>query len=328
MFNIIRKFIGYRINFEVLKSLEQSNLPNNILIVLKNLNDKHYITKKAFVTAIHANNNNFFVSQYMSNILQSAKILPLSQLKRKIHYIWTHVIPRSRLRPSIYQYIRTTPLILFLQFKTRYLFFVLVAKLTGHNTAQEMPNTNINGYKHNFKALLVFLSGHRDRTESLMNILRTIRGVDLKKSTLLCVGPRNEGEVLLFPYYGFSKKNIKAIDLFSYSPRVKIMDMNDIKYDDNSFDIYYSAAVITYSPNIILTVSESIRVTKPGGLIVISFGDSGKANSLTPDGSDLNTLSELKLLYDGYIDYIFWQEEYYWPAEKAIRNSIIFRLKK
>ena len=64
------------------------------------------------------------------------------------------------------------------------------------------------------------------------------------------VGPRNEAELLLLSSYGFDAAKLTAIDLFSYTPVVRLMDMHELKYSDNSFDAVYSAFVITYSDDI------------------------------------------------------------------------------
>ncbi|MCH8073872.1 MAG: hypothetical protein IIA09_18220 [Proteobacteria bacterium] len=36
--------------------------------------------------------------------------------------------------------------------------------------------------------------------------------------------------------YGFNLKNIQAIDLFSYSPLIDVMDMHEMEYGDSRFD--------------------------------------------------------------------------------------------
>src|SRR5262245_17774620 len=64
---------------------------------------------------------------------------------------------------------------------------------------------------------------NRDRTERVINILRTIRVVNSRESKILCIGPRNEAEILLMSRYGFPIANIVSIDLFTYTPLIKVM---------------------------------------------------------------------------------------------------------
>jgi hypothetical protein len=43
---------------------------------------------------------------------------------------------------------------------------------------------------------------------------------------ILIIGPRNEGEIYNFISNGFLMKNITAIDLISYSSKIKLFDAN------------------------------------------------------------------------------------------------------
>ena len=58
--------------------------------------------------------------------------------------------------------------------------------------------------------------------------------------------------------------NISDIDLFSYSPLVKLMDIHNLNFEDNYFDIVYAAWVIAYSDNKSKAISEMERVKKKG----------------------------------------------------------------
>lgn len=101
---------------------------------------------------------------------------------------------------------------------------------------------------------------------------------NLKKQKILIIGPRNEAEIFSFASRGYLLKNIKAIDLFSYSPLVEVMDMHNLNFEDNYFDIVYAGWVIAYSDNKLKAFSEMERVTKKGGLISLTAGISNKTN--------------------------------------------------
>ena len=79
------------------------------------------------------------------------------------------------------------------------------------------------------QSLSIAEQSHRARTEKLCSAFKSIHGINIDTSKILLVGPRNEGELLLFRGHGFKKSNIEAIDLFSYSSSIKLMDMNDLK---------------------------------------------------------------------------------------------------
>lgn len=93
---------------------------------------------------------------------------------------------------------------------------------------------------------------------------------EIRRKKILIIGPRNEAELFNFIEYGFSRKNIKAIDLFSYSSLIELGDMHDLKYEDNCFDIVYAGWVISYSENRELAIREMMRVCKNDGEIAFT----------------------------------------------------------
>ena len=87
---------------------------------------------------------------------------------------------------------------------------------------------------------------------------------------MLVIGPRNEAEIFNFIGKGFKLDNITSIDLFSYSPLIKKMDMHNLILQSNYFDIVYAGWVIIYSENRKRALEQMIAVTKPGGLIALT----------------------------------------------------------
>ena len=87
---------------------------------------------------------------------------------------------------------------------------------------------------------------------------------------ILIIGPRNEAEIFNFMAHGFKRENIHSIDLFSYSPMVKIMDMHNLAFEDASFDLVYAGWVISYSDNRLRALQEMMRVAKPNGVIGVT----------------------------------------------------------
>jgi len=128
-------------------------------------------------------------------------------------------------------------------------------------------------------------------------------------------------------FYGYKK--IKAIDLFSDSPLIDIMDMNRIKYKANSFDIYYSSFVFTYSNNLAKTIAEAIRVTKNNGLLLFSFNgniETKAANNLIPKGSNINNLNQFFSLFKKYsVDVIY---KLSWVGGGEINFTVILKVNK
>jgi len=61
------------------------------------------------------------------------------------------------------------------------------------------------------------------------------------------------------------RKNIRGLDLISYSPWVDLGDMHAMPYEDDTWDITLVSMVLTYSENPRKVVDEVVRVTKSGG---------------------------------------------------------------
>ena len=321
----MKKIADYKLNEGVLSELKERGVTDEVLKKLMALQDIVYSSKSDFTRALVDSLEPDELQCYRSEIYRAAKVF---QLRRIALYLESQIktrFPPSHIRPGIVSYLLGHPLMLTLLLHSRWYWFSFVNK--SEKGVDESRNENDAGFDHNRKQMLSFLEGHRLRTESLVNILCTIRELDVPKAKVLCPGPRNEAELLLLRLNGFKGKNLEAIDLFSYSPTITVMDMNDLQYADDSFDVYYSSAVIKYSPDIRKTVAESVRVTKPGGIMAYGFMF-GVKSDLIPDGAELmGGVQELLELYEGYVEHVFWQEEFVFASDD-IRATVIFKLKK
>lgn len=118
-------------------------------------------------------------------------------------------------------------------------------------------------------------------------LIRPIVSIDdvarnIKTMRVLSIGPRVEGEIYNLMGYGFRRRNIVGLDLFSYSPYIQVGDMHEMPFPDDSFDVVISGWVLNYSDNKQKAADEMRRVTRPGGFIAV-----GNAHS---------TLSEAELV--------------------------------
>lgn len=95
---------------------------------------------------------------------------------------------------------------------------------------------------------------------------------ELKNKSLLIVGPRNVQELYMAWLYGFNWQKISAIDLYSAHPKIKIMDMHNLDYKNETFDCVVMAYTISYADDVEKVISEVSRVLKPNG--IFSFGHS------------------------------------------------------
>jgi len=105
------------------------------------------------------------------------------------------------------------------------------------------------------------------RAETLYQIL-SFPPRDLSKEKLLIVGPRNVQELFIAWLYGFTWKNILAIDLYSTNPKILVVNMERLTFRNESFDAVVMANTLAYARDTLQCLSEVSRVLKCGGRFV------------------------------------------------------------
>ena len=93
---------------------------------------------------------------------------------------------------------------------------------------------------------------------------------NLKKDSLLVIGPRYETELLLAKSLGFNMKKVRGLDTHSYSPLIDVGDMHSMQYEDAYFDNIICGWTLSYSTDPKKAGAEMTRVLAPGGYLVIS----------------------------------------------------------
>ncbi len=243
------------------------------------------------------------------------------------NFVGRFLVPRSPVLLSPWRYFMLLPPIFALRFHLRRLYW----RLSGHGLKQLVRGE---GIESGFVAeqVLPYNLGNiniinRGRTERVIALLRSIRGLKLRALDTLVVGPRNEAELMLLASYGFDPAKLTAIDLFSYSPAVRLMDMHDLKFADGHFDAVYSAFVITYSDDIPKAVAETIRVAKDGALIIFAFEHlaQGAGNRFGKNNLG-NGPNDLLALFGDHVGHVYWNEDF--ESEGRFTSSVVFRLSK
>jgi hypothetical protein len=218
----------------------------------------------------------------------------------------------------------------------RYIWFGIILRRT------KSFDKNISGEKvgsqtidHNFKSLNLYAVNSYSgfRPEKLIQPL-SIFDIDFKKNAkVLFIGPRAESELFLAKSYGFKWKNLKGLDLISYSPKVVLGDMHDIPFDDNSFDIVVMGWVIAYSQTPKIAMKEVVRIMKPNGYCAVGV----EYNPLSIEeiksklgyipGADFrtNNCEEIKSLYGDNMHRVIYEHDIttYNPKVKGDLISIV-----
>lgn len=194
--------------------------------------------------------------------------------------------------------------------RLRFFFLVRIARKlkTFDLESQAIASNTI---PHNLKGL-------RDlavvRSLSLIKPVTSIDRVGTQ-SKVLTIGPRTEGELLSLIGYGFLPKNIRGLDLISYSKWIDLGDMHHMPYQDNSYDVIIMGWVISYSENPHEAAKEVIRVAKNNAIIAVGVefgGEEGRqqiaALDYIPGAGRLTTDPQQLLDFFGeHIDYVYFK---------------------
>lgn len=126
------------------------------------------------------------------------------------------------------------------------------------------------------------------------------------RGRVLCVGCRNTYELDAFEKAGFEK--VQGIDLVSTDPRITVMDMGNMKFSDNTFDLLYSGDSLEHSYEISRAASEFCRVVRSGGHIAVEVPINYKPNQV--DRWDVKNLEGLLAFFRPHTKEVLplWQE--------------------
>lgn len=105
---------------------------------------------------------------------------------------------------------------------------------------------------------------------------------------VLSIGARTEAELFSLVNAGFHIDNITCVDLFSYSPHIRIGDVNQLGFADDAFDVVVCGWVLEFCNDIPRACGEILRVAKPGGYVCIG-------GMHHPVSSDMAAYNRLKL---------------------------------
>lgn len=135
------------------------------------------------------------------------------------------------------------------------------------------------------------------RSHTLIRPIVTIGSVqaNIRNLKVLTIGPRVEGEIYNLVGYGFRRKNITGLDLFSYSPYIEVGNMHHMQFADDQFDVVLSGWVLGYSDDMPQCAREMMRVCKPGGVIAVANAYSPRSDEEIEAGLGYQIGSKVRL---------------------------------
>ena len=135
---------------------------------------------------------------------------------------------------------------------------------------------------------------------------KTVELIDLPKCDVLCIGSRNTAEIDYFRHKG--AQSVIGIDLYSEHRDILVMDMHDMTFPDNCFDVIYSSHSLEHAYDVHKVVSEIIRVARPGAFIVIEVPVQYETRGA--DLVDFENVENLHAAFEPYIARVLWSDEW------------------
>jgi SAM-dependent methyltransferase len=160
--------------------------------------------------------------------------------------------------------------------------FLVLVRFRGISTGSSSSVLHYDYSKSHFKGY----TSAKKRIDFLLGVVKSCFKSDLSNCSALSIGPRYESELYGLRGLGFHKRNIVALDTFSYSPMIKVGNVHKLKFQSGSFDLVLCGWTIAYSEKPLDALEEMIRVLKPMGKLVLTW------DLLRPvNYSDLNSLA-------------------------------------
>jgi SAM-dependent methyltransferase len=146
--------------------------------------------------------------------------------------------------------------------------------------------------------------------------------------SVLCVGCRNALELDRFRARGFEE--VVGIDVFSQREDIKVMDMHEMTFPDDSFDVVYASHALEHSYDVDRVVDEIVRVARDGAVVGVEVPVRAQASAA--DRIVFTGLDELRGVFRPHLGEELLAEEQ--PPHSATNAQgtevarLVFRLRK
>tara|TARA_Y100000992_G_scaffold189871_1_gene128653 strand:+ start:7472 stop:8251 length:780 start_codon:yes stop_codon:yes gene_type:complete len=152
-----------------------------------------------------------------------------------------------------------------------------------------------------------------------------IKPINMK---VLSIGPRMESELFKLVSMGFQLKNIKSIDIQSYSDLIELGDIIKMPYEDNSFDLVIIGWVLVYTNEPKKAIEEVVRVLKDKG--VVSMCHSHSPQFQEHSNIHINTSKTMLDFFGNNLGYVYFKYHPFDENEELEkgRSNFILSIKK
>jgi SAM-dependent methyltransferase len=161
-----------------------------------------------------------------------------------------------------------------------------------------------------------------------VTLINTVADAQTTGGPVLCVGCRNTLELDRFHTRGFD--DVVGIDVFSSREDILVMDMHEMLFADDSFDVVYASHSLEHSYEPARVVREIARVARDGAVVGVEVPVRGQASDA--DRIFFSGLDELRDAFRAHIGEELLAEE---QPPRSSRNDqgteiarLVFRLHK
>jgi SAM-dependent methyltransferase len=140
--------------------------------------------------------------------------------------------------------------------------------------------------------------------------------------SVLCVGCRNMLELDRFRARGF--EDVVGIDVFSQRDDIQVMDMHEMTFPDNSFDVVYCSHALEHSYDVQRVVAEIVRVARDGAVVAVEVP--ARAQASAADRVVFSGVGNLRASFAPYIRQELLAEEQAPHSETNDQGTEIARL--
>ena len=161
-----------------------------------------------------------------------------------------------------------------------------------------------------------------------VTLINAVADAQPSRGPVLCVGCRNTLELDRFRGRGFD--DVVGIDVFSARDDILVMDMHELSFADDSFDVVYASHSLEHSYDPARVATEIVRVARDGAVVGVEVPVRGQASDA--DRIVFSGLDELRDAFRAHIAEELLAEE---QPPRAPRNDqgteiarLVFRVRK
>lgn len=211
----------------------------------------------------------------------------------------------------------------------RLIYFIFLKN--NLKTINQSKNTINVTSERNRKSLLSFRDCYSgQRSEYFLNIFKSLSiNQKISQMNVLVVGPRNEGELFNFYSKGFKPQNIDAFDLLSYSPKIKLLDINDKEIITKKYDLIYLGFMIAYQKNPKILINNLAKNLNNDGYLVVTGELLNNKIKNKSTFTTFNTLKNIQYLFNSQFKKVYlenYKEELYFFRENSNCYCGIFQI--